>query len=317
LPLYGMPDRVANEIHERERTEEKMTTAAIIFGEVLFDCFPDGREIPGGAPFNVAWNLQALGMASLFISRIGTDPQGAKIVESMNSWSMTTRYLQVDRSRPTGRVMVSLPNGEPHFEILADQAYDHISADLPAISGTVAFLYHGSLALRGPVNRDTLAQLKKQYPCPIFIDANLRDPWWSRDHVLSLLGDAAWLKLNEQELHALLGDSTDIAGSCRTLLDRYRLKGIFVTLGARGAIGVTGDSEPCSVAPENPADVVDTVGAGDAFSSVLLLGLAAGWPMTVIMQRAQDFASGVVSLRGATTMDRNFYNAYSRKWGLS
>ncbi|MDD3617997.1 MAG: PfkB family carbohydrate kinase, partial [Desulfobulbaceae bacterium] len=61
----------------------------------------------------------------------------------------------------------------------------------------------------------------------------------------------------------------------------------------------------------------DTVGAGDAFSSVLLLGLAAGWPMTVIMQRAQDFASGVVSLRGATTMDRNFYNAYSRKWGLS
>ncbi|HHO47919.1 MAG TPA: carbohydrate kinase, partial [Desulfobacteraceae bacterium] len=260
-----------------------MTTAAIIFGEVLFDCFPDGREIPGGAPFNVAWNLQALGMPSLFISRIGADPQGTKIVESMNSWSMTTRYLQVDRSRPTGRVMVTLRDGEPHFEILADQAYDHIAADLPALPGPPAFLYHGSLALRSPVNRKTLAQLKKQYPCPLFIDVNLRAPWWSRDHVLSLLEDATWLKLNDHELRALFPDSNDIAGSCRMLLDRFHLKGIFVTRGAKGAIVVTGDSEPCSVTPENPAGVVDTVGAGDAFSAVLLIGLAGGWPMPVIM----------------------------------
>jgi fructokinase len=294
-----------------------MTEAAVIFGEVLFDCFPDGREIPGGAPFNVAWNLKALGMPSLFISRVGADPLGTKIIESMHSWAMTTRYLQVDRSRPTGRVMVTLQSGEPHFEILADQAYDHITADLPAISGPVAFLYHGSLALRSPITRETLDQLKKHYPCPLFIDVNLRDPWWSRDHVLSLLGDATWLKLNDHELDALFPEPADIAGRCRMLLDRFSLKGIFVTRGGKGAIAVTGDSEPCSVAPENPANVVDTVGAGDAFSAVLLIGLAGGWPMPVIMRRAQDFASGVVSLRGATTMDRNFYTAYSRKWDLS
>lgn len=294
-----------------------MTDAAIIFGEVLFDCFPDGREIPGGAPFNVAWNLQALGVPSFFISRVGADPLGTKIIESMNNWSMTTRYLQVDPSRPTGRVMVTLQNGEPQFDILADQAYDHITADLPALTDNVAFLCHGSLALRSRVNQKTLAQLKKRYPCPLFIDVNLRDPWWSRGHVLSLLEDATWLKLNEHELTTLFPGPADIAGSCRMILDRFNLKGVFVTCGSKGAVAVTGVNELYFVAPANSTDVVDTVGAGDAFSSVLLIGLAGNWPMPTIMERAQDFASGIVSLHGATTMDRNFYTPYAKKWNLS
>lgn len=293
-----------------------MTAAPLIFGEVLFDCFPDGREIPGGAPFNVAWNLRALGMNPLFISRVGADARGEEIIRHMNAWSMTTRCLQTDPARPTGKVLVTLQNGEPHFDILPDQAYDHIDSCAPAAVDAAPFLYHGSLALRSQANRDALAELKKHSPCPVFIDVNLRDPWWSRDQVLSLLKDAECLKLNEQELAILFPGEAEETGSWKEILDRFRLKGLFVTRGSRGATAVTPDGGTCSVAPAGSVEVVDTVGAGDAFSSVLLIGLAENWPMPLIMERAQDFASGVVSLQGATTRDRDFYLTYATKWNL-
>ncbi len=47
-----------------------------VFGEVLFDCFPNGKQVLGGAPFNVAWHLQALGDDPTFISQIGDDTLG-------------------------------------------------------------------------------------------------------------------------------------------------------------------------------------------------------------------------------------------------
>lgn len=52
-----------------------------IFGEVLFDHFPDGSRVLGGAPFNVAWHTQAFGLAPCFISRIGNDPAGYEITK--------------------------------------------------------------------------------------------------------------------------------------------------------------------------------------------------------------------------------------------
>lgn len=70
--------------------------SVIIFGEVLFDCFPDGNVILGGAPFNVAWNLQAFGLSPLFISRIGDDSYGITIKEAMQNWGMDLRGLQLD-----------------------------------------------------------------------------------------------------------------------------------------------------------------------------------------------------------------------------
>ena len=90
----------------------------IIFGEVLFDCFPDGSQILGGAPFNVAWNLQALGKAPKFISRIGKDAQGDKISRAMQDWGMSTDYLQKDAEHSTGRVDVDIIQGEPHYNIV-------------------------------------------------------------------------------------------------------------------------------------------------------------------------------------------------------
>lgn len=286
----------------------------LIFGEVLFDCFPDGREVPGGAPFNVAWNLQAFGQHPLFISRIGNDSQGGQIREIMHSWSMNTDFLQYDATRPTGRVEITLTDGEPRFAILPNQAYDHISSAIPRIQGTPAFLYHGSLALRDDVSRTTLTGLKSNNPCPVFLDVNLRKPWWNRETVLTMIEDTTWLKLNNDEWRALFPEQRDIQSCAAMLLDRFGLKAIFITRGGKGATAYLPDYAPLSVAPGSAVTVVDTVGAGDAFSSVLLLGLTQGWPVQLTLERAQEFASAVVGQQGAVTQNKEFYSTFNHKW---
>ena len=62
-----------------------------IFGEVLFDHFPDGNRVLGGAPFNVAWHLQAFGQSPRLVSRIGRDPEGRQVREAMRSLGARNR----------------------------------------------------------------------------------------------------------------------------------------------------------------------------------------------------------------------------------
>ncbi len=292
-------------------------TLPFIFGEVLFDCFPDGRDVPGGAPFNVAWNMQAFGQNPIFISRVGDDPHGQQIKETMTAWSMDTSHLQTDMSRPTGRVEISLDNGEPHFTILSDQAYDHIAPVVPPINEPPAFLYHGTLALRDDISRTTLARLKRETPCPIFLDINLRDPWWNKERTLSLIEDATWLKLNGDECKALFPNEGDFDTCGKMLLQKFNIEAVFITMGSKGAIAFLREKSPLTVKPAASVTVEDTVGAGDAFSSVLLLGMMRNWPLYRTMQRAQEFASGVVGQRGAITRNQSFYQSFCDKWELS
>ncbi len=73
-----------------------------IFGEVLFDHFADGTRVLGGAPFNVAWHLQAFGQAPWFISRTGNDPDGEAVRAAMRDWGMDTER-PADRSAAPDR----------------------------------------------------------------------------------------------------------------------------------------------------------------------------------------------------------------------
>ena len=81
-----------------------MVGQPLIFGEVLFDRFPDGSEVLGGAPFNVAWHLQGFGLRPRLISRIGEDRAGRRVVEAMDRWGLDTAGVQRDLRRPTGAV---------------------------------------------------------------------------------------------------------------------------------------------------------------------------------------------------------------------
>jgi len=287
----------------------------VIFGEVLFDCFPDGASVLGGAPFNVAWHLQAFGLSPLIISSIGDDALGAKVRDAMRHWQMDTRGLQTDRAHPTGSVAIELVDDEPRYTILDQRAYDHIDPEsLPSVEDA-KLLYHGTLALRNPRSRAALECLRGTLDTAILLDVNLRDPWWNRADVLALADAADWVKLNANELE-LLGESgaADVHARARGFLQRHDLAGLVVTLGAKGAAAYTASGETAAVEPVAVQEIVDTVGAGDAFTSVLILGLVHGWPLASTLRRAQDFASRVVVQRGATIRDPATYQDLMSNW---
>jgi len=281
-----------------------------IFGEVLFDCFPSGEQVLGGAPFNVAWHLQALGDRPLFISRVGADEQGRTILDAMRAWGMEGSGLQIDPHRPTGRVEVEIIDNEPHYDIVADSGYDCIAADELPSRIEEGILYHGTLALRQKTSYTALQQLSARSGIRIFLDVNLRAPWWQKEKVLTWLARAHWAKMNEHELKLLVAPSDTLEQQMQTLLVQCGLEQLIVTQGAQGAVVLTASGEKYCFQPEKAADFVDTVGAGDAFSAVYIHGLRAGWALTDIGERAQAFASQVIGLRGATTTDATFYQRF-------
>lgn len=293
------------------------TRAPVVFGEALFDCFSDGAEVLGGAPFNVAWHLAAFGAAPTFVSRVGDDALGDRIAAAMAEHGMTTAGLQRDSTHATGTVQVKLLAGEPSYDIVAGRAYDFIDAaalpDLPADS----LVYHGTLALRNTDSAAALAALREGTDA-VFVDVNLRDPWWQPTEVRALLDDARWVKLNTHELAVLAPQSAgaDAEARAAALIEHHGLDLLYVTLGADGAFGLSADGSLERTRPEGSIEVVDAVGAGDGFASVLILGLLRGWPLATTLARAQTFAAAIVGRRGATIQDPAFYAAFSNSWAL-
>lgn len=290
----------------------------IVFGEVLFDSFPNRSEHLGGAPFNVAWHLQGMGLSPLMITRIGNDARGRAASAAMMRWGLDTRGVQVDPDRPTGLVRVALPEQGPRFEILSDQAYDHIEAE-PALEsasqGHFELIYCGSLAQRSPDSRSALRRLSESTNLPLFVDLNLRPPWYSPDTVHRLLHSARWLKLNDEELRVLLAVADPLTlPQCieagRRLCRELPLEFVAITRGEQGAI-IVRQGEVHEGRP--PArSVVSTVGAGDAFSAVLIRGVLSGIGVSQMLKGGLDFSSRVCELEGAISDDESFYALFTR-----
>lgn len=287
----------------------------VIFGEVLFDCFADDEHVLGGAPFNVAWHCQAFGLKPLFISRVGDDLMGKEVTSAMLDWGMDTAGLQLDPDHATGVVKVSFNDGEPSYDIVENSAWDFIdNQSIPAIDQN-SVLYHGSLALRNSVAADSLIQLKQQCSHHIFIDVNLRPPWWNLQTIKSIIQHGRWIKLNIDELSFIAPEQEDTEAKLHYLLSTLNAELIVVTQGDAGAIAAT-KNEWFSIQPDNSSNVIDTVGAGDAFSSVLLLGLYKAWSYQETLNHAQQFASAIVEQRGATTQNMAFYDPFIKDWEL-
>jgi len=283
----------------------------VIFGELLFDQFADGTRVIGGAPFNVAWHLQALGQAPLLISAVGQDAAGAEALASMQAWHLSTEAISINAHLPTGEVRVELVDNEPQYDIAHPCAYDAITLEtLP--SG--ALLYHGSLALREAESRAALQQLKTASWQKIVVDVNLRPPWWHIDSLLESLQQADWVKMNQQEYEQIRAALA--VASVPDCVRALQVQGVILTHGASGAEVFTAAGEHLTVAPESHIEVVDTVGAGDAFAAVMLTGMLQDWPLSTQLHRAQEFATAVVGLRGATTQDPTFYAPFVAAWSL-
>lgn len=294
----------------------------LIYGEALLDIFPDNTSVFGGAPFNVAWHLCGFGLDPLFISRIGSDKEGEKLLLAMESWGMDTKGLQVDHIYPTGSVQVYIKNGKPSFVIKTDQAYDFI--DIEEVinivrQNRISLFYHGSLISRTIYGFKVLQMVIKAVNSPVFVDLNFRQQHWQPEYVKQLLSSAIWVKLNEEELNQVLhfGDIQikGIEEAVQKLRSRFGLFLLIVTLGEKGAFVAVKDE---SFFFESPVvtKIVDTVGAGDAFSAVVILGLNQGWSLDLTMNRAVEFASSICAIKGAISLGRELYDRYLTKWEL-
>jgi fructokinase len=305
--------------------------ATVVFGEALVDDYITEQQV-GGAPFNVARHLAAFMAPQLMITRIGSDRNGEIVRGEFERFAMSESGLQLDRMEETGRVVVERRPGGHRFVILPKQAYDFIDpiGALDALGKvTPAAICFGTLAQRGQRSRETLYKLLAASKATRYLDLNLRDGQADRGCVTESLRAADIVKVNEEELQALFGwyfqidpdtalETEEVRASCRALLAMFSLEALIVTLGHRGSVYFGADSQ-LIVNRDNPAPpfVLDTVGAGDAFSAIFLLGRARGWPLEQSLARANEFAGAICAISGAVPRDIGFYDKWVARWRAS
>lgn len=294
-----------------------------MFGEVLADVFPE-QSVLGGAPFNVARHLQVFDLHPLLISRIGSDALGEALLQEMSQRGMDASGMQRDADRLTGQVQVIFENGTHRFDILPDQAYDHIcdTATGQAVAKTRPQLaYFGTLAQRGVQSRMAAERFLRDCECPLFLDINLRTPWYDEAVLTQSLDAAHIVKLNAEELVTLVSlldlDGADPEAQARSLQRRFHLEQVLVTLGDAGSWLLDAQQQVTRAAPiKLQQPMVDTVGAGDAYAAVFMLGLLRQWDVAVTLQRASVYAAAICCARGAAPASAAAIQSFKQSWGL-
>lgn len=302
-----------------ETAVHPLMETVLAFGETLADEFRD-RKVLGGAPFNVACHLAALGAHPVLVTRVGKDALGDELLRTMVERGLDLRGVQSDPSRPTGRVRVSETGSGHAFDILTDQAYDAIhagTARMAAMSARPGLVYFGTLAQRGESHRALREVLSAVDACA-FLDVNLRDPWVTPDVLAWSMQQATLAKMNEDELAricALLAvDGTSPATRAAALLASFDLARIVVTRGPAGAWTLDRAGRMAEVPAQPGTTLVDTVGAGDGFAAIFMLGMLRNWSVPMQMARADAFARAICGIRGAIPSTADFYAPFLREW---
>ena len=281
-----------------------MKPVVVGIGEVLWDVYPDGVRL-GGAPANFACQSAAQGVESWIVSAVGADQLGDRAVEDLRARGARVEIAR-DRERPTGRVNVALDAaGSPTFEIAPEVAWDHIpwTTAVESLARRADAVCFGTLAQRSPDSRETISRfLRAARPSALrMCDVNLRQRFYDAATIVRSLELASGLKLNEDELPIValacgIREESTVA-TLRALMRRLELRIVALTRGAAGAILIAGDEESVELAPH--VTVVDTVGAGDAFTATLVCDLLAGVPLAEINRHANAVAAYVCSQPGA------------------
>lgn len=279
----------------------------VALGEILWDVFPDGPKF-GGAPANFACTTAELAsdrMDVYIVGAVGNDDLGNKAIELLRSHGVnTTCVSQV--AHPTGQVNVTLDTaGKPTFEIAENTAWDNLvwSKDLEQLATRADAVCFGTLAQRSPASRETIHRFIQytRAECLHILDINLRPPFWTVHNVLDSLTLANVLKLNDTELPVvaeMMGwDTTQVDLHMLALF--HDLQVIALTRGAEGATLINEDGERSDL-PAQPTKIVDTVGAGDAYTAALAIGLLDGLPLEDINTWANHVAAYACSQPGGT-----------------
>lgn len=279
-----------------------MQHQVITIGEILWDVFPNGKKA-GGSSMNVALNLHKQGINSLLISALGNDENGKELLQFLKSNDMPARLIQQHSSLPTSTVTVSLDaQQQAAYTINQPVAWDDIKLNQEAITHTKqadAFVYC-SLTCRDENTQKTVFSLLKEAKLKVF-DINLRAPFFNQALVEALLTHADILKLNEEEL-VWIKEVFGLTGMGLTqllkqLAAKFSIAIICLTLGDKGAC-VLRDGNVYQH-PGYRVQVVDTVGAGDAFLATFLACYLQGYSTEISLDYACKVGAFVASQPGA------------------
>jgi fructokinase len=274
-------------------------------GEALWDLLPSGPRL-GGAPANFAYHAAALGARAMVVTRVGDDDLGREVIRRFAQADLPRETVQVDLARRTGTVAVTLDEkGVPHYTFAEDAAWEHLAATdvaLQAVRGAHAVCF-GTLAQRSAISRKAIQQLVAAAPAGALkiFDVNLRLDFYSRELIDESMRLSNVLKMNDEEL-AVLTTMFSLHGDVMQRIERlvrlFGFKVVVVTCGLSGSL--IHQNGRWSELRAQPVQVVDTVGAGDAFTAALSLGLLARMSLSEVHVIAAEMASYVCSQHGAT-----------------
>lgn len=275
----------------------------LCIGEVLWDLPRDQTETLAGAPLNVAVALKRLGASVVLISGVGADARGRRALQQIHALGLTTEFVTVVDNAQTGVAHIQLDAlGNASYSIDRGVAFDFLAID--DVQGRQLgslhpdWLYYGTLSQTSPRNEQLLCQLKERFSgISCLYDLNLRTQHWDYALVQRLAKSATVLKLNQEEAETLFAlDSRgpfSLEQFSRTWSDKFNVSIICITLGSQGcALFSQGALE---LFPGFPTTVVDTVGAGDAFTAAFLHGLQQKWPLKQIATFSNALGSMIAS----------------------
>jgi fructokinase len=289
---------------------------AVIIGEVLWDLFADGAFL-GGAPLNFAVHASRLCLTPILLSALGDDELGDRAIREIQALGIETTLIKRSKRWKTGTASVVVgPDGQPAFHIARPAAYDDLSLsdeDLNQLAGRrPAWLYFGTLFTSTKEGRATLERVIDAIPdAARFYDVNLRRGFDSLPLVSELLAVANVVKMNESEFEAVAEFfewPRDVEAFCRCALARFGWRAVCITLGERGCAIFDGTS--FVQAKGESVQVVDTVGAGDAFAAAFVHGLIQNWPAEEIARFANR-VGGLVASRAGAIPDWNILETVS------
>lgn len=279
-----------------------MMKKIIGIGEILWDMLPQGKQL-GGAPANFAYHVCRMGGDGWAVSAISDDALGREIMAVLGEKDLNVCLSHVDA--PTGTVAVTLDEaGVPSYEITEDVAWDMVpfSPEVKMLAKDAEAVCFGTLAQRSEISRGTIMKFIDAMPQDSLkvYDINLRQHYYSEEIIKRSLEVSDILKINDEELEivsdifALEGDQTD---RCRKLMEMFSLRFVIFTKGSKGSDVVTMDKVD-SIVPLD-VEVVDTVGAGDAFTAAFIVSYLRGNPIEEAHRLAGEVSSYVCTKAGA------------------
>lgn len=244
------------------------------FGEIVWDIFCDNRYL-GGAPFNFAAHSVALGAKVGLVSAVGDDELGKTTIKQIEGFGINTEYISVISGKETGKCLVTLnENAVPTYEIVDDAAYDHIQ--MPKLNENIDVIAFGSLAIRREKNKSVLKALLDRYSfSEVFVDINIRAPYYSAESIMFCLENATILKISEEELSTVteivFGETLCSENATKKISKNFNhMKTVIITRGEKGSFCYDCKTSELFVADAVQAKVVSTVGAGDSFGAAFL-----------------------------------------------